>query len=226
MDNLFVMGASLAEASANIEKTLKVLHKLGWQINEEKSSLKPLQCSEFLGLLVDTMVTPWFKVPNNKIQAICHNVEWLLLLHKQTGSVPVRKLTMVAGLCISLVKVVLPGPLMIHNVFHTITQHNSWEDQVPLPETAHHDLLKWHNRLNHWKGHMALQQLTDITVDTDVSQRGWGAISLCASLTLASWWQNKGRWHINNLSYMQSGKCAWRSNATSATRPSSSIQTT
>jgi len=199
MDNLFMMGMSLTEATTNVEKMLKVLNELGWQINKEKSSLKPSQCSEFLGLLVNTMATPWFKVPNNKIQAVHCNMECLLLLHEWTGLVLVRKLAAVVGLCVSLVKVVLLGLLMLCNVFHVIAQCDSWEDQIPLPESAHCDLLEWRDGLNHWKGHVALQQPTNITIDTDTSQCGWGVILLCTDLTSASWWQNKGRQHINKL---------------------------
>src|SRR3989344_2875183 len=53
--------------------------------------------------------------------------------------------------------------------------------------------------MNHWKGQTALHPPTNIMIGSNVSQRGWGAISLCATLTLASWWRRVGHCHINEL---------------------------
>jgi hypothetical protein len=142
MDDLFVMGASQAKATANIKTTLQVLHKLRWQVNKEKSSLVPSQCSEFLGLLVDTTTTPHFKVPANKIQAIRRNINHILHQHTR-NSLPVQRLMAVAGLCVSLMKAVLLGLLMLCNIFQAIAQHTSLDNQVLLPPLALHDLIKW-----------------------------------------------------------------------------------
>jgi hypothetical protein len=121
MDNLFIMGSSHAKAEQSTRTTISTLNELGWQINEEKSMLIPSQCTKFLSLLINTTATPHFKVPMEKIQAVQRDMDHLLLLHNKTSHIPVHKLVVVAGLCVSLSKAVLPGPLMLRNIFHVIT---------------------------------------------------------------------------------------------------------
>jgi hypothetical protein len=53
--------------------------------------------------------------------------------------------------------------------------------------------------MSHWKGQTALRPPTNITINTNMSQHGWGAISSCTTLTLAGWWRRIGRCHINKL---------------------------
>jgi hypothetical protein len=61
------------------------------------------------------------------------------------------------------------------------------------------NLAKYNNNNNHWKGQTALHPPADIMINTDMSQCGWGAISSCMTLTLASWWRRIRRHHINKL---------------------------
>jgi hypothetical protein len=188
MDNLFIMGSSHTKAEQSVRTTLLTLNELSWQINEEKSSLNPSQCTKFLSLLVNMTTTPLFKVPTVKIWAVQQDVDCLLLLHNKTSHIPVHKLVAVTGLCISLSKAVLPGPLMLRNVFCVIMSHSSWKADISLPPKATSNLINWRNRMNHWRGQTALWPPADITIDTDTSQHGWGMISLCVTLMLASWW--------------------------------------
>lgn len=63
MDDIIVMALSKVEALQAQEKMLSLLTDLGWLVNWEKSSLKPSQAKEFLGLMVDTLGEPHFQVP-------------------------------------------------------------------------------------------------------------------------------------------------------------------
>jgi hypothetical protein len=74
-----------------------------------------------------------------------------------------------------------------------------WKVDISLPPKATNNLINWCNGMSHWKGQTALCPPTDITIDTNMSQHGWGMISLCVTLMLAGWWRRIGRCHINEL---------------------------
>jgi len=46
MDDLIILGGSPAEVHTSRDEALRHLVKLGWQINEEKSSLTAAQCTK------------------------------------------------------------------------------------------------------------------------------------------------------------------------------------
>jgi len=85
MDNFFIIGHSHQQALKDTTLTLHLLNQLGWQVNFEKSDLMLSQSKEFLGLLINTMGPPLFKVPPCTSHALWHNMNLLLLLFRQQG---------------------------------------------------------------------------------------------------------------------------------------------
>src|SRR5690606_15941021 len=64
VDDFLILGANPRECMQATIQTIEVLRSLGWFINPEKSSLRPAQCFEYLGMTIDTTGDlVQFKVP-------------------------------------------------------------------------------------------------------------------------------------------------------------------
>ncbi|ELR21193.1 uncharacterized protein ACA1_285520 [Acanthamoeba castellanii str. Neff] len=92
MDDIIVMAHSQEEALQAHNTTLSTLANLSWVVNWDKSSLKPSQAKEFLGLIINTTSEPQFQ--NNwdsQIQltpaVVCDLKEWSISLTKWDGRV-------------------------------------------------------------------------------------------------------------------------------------------
>jgi hypothetical protein len=102
MDNIIMRVCSQEEALQACNMTLSTLADLGWVVNWDKSSLKPSQVKEFLGLIVDTTSEPRFQVPVAKSHTLRHNIARLLLHFCKHHQVPVQCAMAVVGHCVSL----------------------------------------------------------------------------------------------------------------------------
>jgi hypothetical protein len=211
MDNLIILGSLHEETGHHVQHTLQVLVDLRWLVNEEKSSLTPSQTSEFLGFIINLSSELQFKVPTEKIHLVHCNINHLLHDLERNGQVPVQRLAAVVGLCVSLMKAVLPAPLMLRNVFHSIAGCSSWSDMICLSTALCQDLIEWRDGIHHWHGNIVMLRLSNLIVETDASLCGWGATSLCKTLMLAGWW-NCSDHHINELELHVVWKACWSLN--------------
>ncbi|KAN0008797.1 hypothetical protein ACTFIU_002090 [Dictyostelium citrinum] len=55
LDDLLIVGSTKEECLSNLDKTMKLLVKLGFKLNLEKSVLEPTQSITFLGLQIDSV---------------------------------------------------------------------------------------------------------------------------------------------------------------------------
>jgi len=85
MDDFIVIGHSHRQALEHTTHTLRLLNQLGWQVNFEKSDLTPSQSKEFLGLLINIIGPPSFKVPPRKSHMLRHDINCLWCLFRQKG---------------------------------------------------------------------------------------------------------------------------------------------
>jgi hypothetical protein len=177
---------------------LNLLLDLSWSVNWEKSSLKPSQTKEFLGLTVNTSAKPRFWVPAAKSHTLHHNISHLIHTAHSHGSVPVHQAAAVAGHCVSLAHTVLPAHLLLQNLYHNISHQMGWNSQIRLSEEAIHDLEEWQAGLLKWDSHMASIHPANVVLKTNASLSGWGAALKGSSITSASWWRKHSQ-HINKL---------------------------
>ena len=155
----------------NILFVIKTLEKLGWNINYKKSCLCPGESIEFLGLIIENVDgNPILKVPKQKIAKIRKDIKRLL----NAGVATARVLAKVTGQCLFICRAVLPGKLMLRNVYRLLKTRITWETKLSITEEVKKDLLWWYSCLETWNGRSILCAEIDGQLVTDASHVGWG----------------------------------------------------
>jgi len=151
---------------------LKILDSLGIQINFDKSSLNPEYEKEFIGYVINTNHDGhvFIQIPRRRITRLRHDTN--LALKKDTISA--KKLSCIAGQCISMAKAILPSRLMLRNVYKLLSKRNSWQDILKIDTGTREDLIWWSEALLSWNGRAVSQQCVQEIITTDASSIGWG----------------------------------------------------
>ena len=178
----------------DIELVVDTLVDLGWKINYEKSCLIPSDKIEYLGLQIQNRDdgVPVLKVPNSKISKVRKDIKRVL----KQEYVSARVLSKVAGQCNFICKAVLPGRLMLRNIYRLIKEKITWESKLKLDTGAINDLLWWYNSLETWNGKVILPSEIDGQLVTDASQTGWGG-HYGKEITQGFWNLTMSRKHSN-----------------------------
>jgi hypothetical protein len=154
---------------------LKVLRELGWFINQEKSSLEPSVCKNYIGYTIQTVNDDgnvWISIPNVRISAVRRDIKRAL----KKGWLSARALARIAGQLISMSKAVIPAKLLLRNLYGTLKKRSSWQDILILDEYAVADLKWWIGSLAVWNGRAIIPHNIDIQMTTDASSVAWGAV--------------------------------------------------
>ena len=73
LNDLIILGRTMQQCLRAVSEVTSLLHSLGFQINQAKSSLEPSRCLEHLGFRLDskamTMTLPKAKVRNLRREA-------------------------------------------------------------------------------------------------------------------------------------------------------------
>ncbi len=144
-------------------------------LNRDKCDFVCDHSTTFVGFTVHSAGDKgqWLQVPRKKIQTL----QRLLRTVLQGSSVRARVLARVAGKCVSLSRAVLPGKLLLRNVYRLISQKTSWESLLTLDSHTRQDLLWWLHALPNWNGRPLLQAEVHRQIFTDASGTGWGGWS-------------------------------------------------
>ena len=149
------------------------LSRLGIQINKEKSSLTPQHNKTYIGFIVSTEgEAPIISIPHNRIYKLKKEIKRVL----SKTSVSARTLARVAGQCIAMTKAIIPGKLLLENVYCLLATRSTWEDMLLLNTSATEDLQWWLDSLQNWNGHPLQVRPPQGQMFTDVSHLGWGAV--------------------------------------------------
>ena len=155
-----------------IEHTLQ---DLGFVINWEKSQIVPSTSKLFIGYIVDSVGDgkyPWIKVPRKKIRKLKRDIRNVLSNKRCTA----KLLACIAGQCVSMTKAIIPGKLLLRNVYKLLSTRKDWYDVLTIDEQCENDLLWWTSALESWNGAPIKSQPVDIQIKTDASSTGWGAV--------------------------------------------------
>ena len=193
VDDFLLLGPK-ETLSLDIELVIETLIDLGWKINYEKSCLTPSDTIEYLGLTIKNRDdgVPILTVPGSKIAKVRKDIK-RILKHKYVSA---RVLSKVAGQCNFICKAVLPGRLMLRNVYKLIKLKQNWETKLELTACAIKDLLWWLNSLETWNGKTIIPSKIDGQLVTDASQLGWGG-HLGEHITQGFWDQTMSQKHSN-----------------------------
>ena len=185
--------AQIDTINKDVAFVISTLQKLGWNINFEKSKLTGEQCIEYLGLVIENVDgNPMLKVPKNKLSKIKKDIKRIL----KYETVSARLLAKITGQCLFISRAVLPGKLMLRNVYRLMKDRKSWDSNLILNEESKRDLLWWCNCLESWNGKSILTTDIDGQLVTDASHIGWGG-HYGAHVTQDCWDKHMSRQHSN-----------------------------
>ena len=98
-------------------------------------------------------------------------------------------LAQIAGQCISMSKAILPGKLLLRNIYCLSASKKSWEQDLIIDPATQADLEWWKNAVQSWNGNPIVLGPVDVIMETDASHTGWGAI--CQGQEAAGFWTCK-----------------------------------
>ena len=200
LDDWLVVADSPLRLAAHRDFTLTVVQSLGFIVNWEKSELTPTQRPTFLGAVIDLPAQRACPTPE-RIGTVMAAAR--ALRHRQ--SAPARTWLRFLGYLASLVDV-LPDcrlrmrPLQIH-VLQAYRPHvDGLSKQIPVPEWVRPLLAQWMRRPFLAQGKHLRQRLPSMTVTTDASLLGWGAV--CEGRMVSGDWSHLPYLpHINQLEF-------------------------
>lgn len=193
LDDFLLMVARGSWPPHHRDLLLQTLNKLGLHVNFEKSVLTPSKSIEYLGMEINTEGPPTFLVPRSKLKKIRHEISRTL---RATAPFPARHLARLAGICVSTLRAILPGRMLLRNVYRQVSGVDLGKT-IELSQGSREDLQWWLHALSHWNGAAALPLPAELTLTTDSSDLGWGAV-LGDKEARGSWtWQQTTRHHIN-----------------------------
>ena len=174
-----------------------LLENLGFVINYPKSQLQPTQEIEFLGFMVNSL-TKELKLPGEKIKKIRAESRKLLSTERTTALMLSRLL----GRMNAATQAVSMAPLFYRNLQSCLREalldSQDYSTTVNLTPEAREELSWWEEHFTHWNGRSLIQHNPTMTIETDASTKGWGAV--CEGLwTGGPWSREEKQLHINCL---------------------------
>ncbi|KAN0018573.1 hypothetical protein ACTFIU_011191 [Dictyostelium citrinum] len=176
LDDLLIVGSTKEECLSNLDKTMKLLVKLGFKLNLEKSVLEPTQSITFLGLQIDS-VSMQLLVPKEKKKSVIKEIRNFLKL----DSCSPRKLAGLKGKLMALKDAVIPFRLYTRktNKFHChclSLSKGDWDQSFVIPQDVKSEISNWLTLLTQWNGkEISLFPSYDYVLTTDASESGAGA---------------------------------------------------
>lgn len=175
LDDWLILIRKSQNAEEHLLKVLTLLCNLGLHVNFAKSSLTPSQTVVYLGMELSTKGRPQFRVPQEKLHKIRHEISRAL----RADTLTCRALMRVAGLCVSVLRAVLPGRMFLRNVHRQISfAGRNYNSHLRLTVGSRSDLEWWLTALRQWNGSTAMPLPSDSVLTTDASSTGWGATFL------------------------------------------------
>ena len=183
----FIIAAVPSVIQKHRDIVLDVLRRLGFRVNFEKSSLEPSASCDFIGYVITTDNPDgnvWIEIPRARVTRLRHDIR--LLLNRKL--VTARALARVAGQCIAMAKVVLPGKLLLRNLYRLLRTRSSWNDKLYLDVGTVSDLRWWYEALLSWNRRAAPRRVIQAQVVTDASLIGWGGVLTQTKLEARGLW--------------------------------------
>ena len=200
LDDWLIVADSPQRLIAHRDITISVVQRLGFLINWEKSALEPTQRPVFLGAEID--------LPGLRARPTPERVGTILaaarsLRDKHVASA--RSWLQFLGYLASLVDV-LPDcrlymrPLQIHFLGHFRPNVDPLSLRVPVTNLVRPHLARWMCRPFLTQGKCLHQPYPSVTVTTDASLLGWGAVSE-GRMVSGDWYHLPVLPHINQLEF-------------------------
>ena len=188
VDDFFQM-ARRRFALGHRDLLLETLEDLGWKINKDKSQLTPATSCTFVGFDVHSVGDngPWVQVLSGKVKRLKSCIRRAL----SSQSIVARQLAKIAGQCIAMTRAVLPGKLLLRNIYRCLARKENWHSHLILDKHARQDLHWWLTSLNSWNGAPLSVKQPDIQLACDASSTGWGGVLLSSGQEASGTWNKE-----------------------------------
>ena len=189
LDDLLIISNSMEQAVENTREVIRWLEFLGFILNYKKSMLCPSQEILFLGTLINTGEMT-LSVPQEKIKKVQREARQIL--RKDNWSA--RKLAATIGIMNSVCKAMSPGMLMTRYLLANLTDallknKNNWDTtRVEIWDTSKEELRWWVEDMIKYNGRPFQQSATEMTIQTDASETGWGGV--CGEFSCSGSWSD------------------------------------
>jgi len=198
IDDILVMAKSSDLVKSHLEALTHLLTGLGFIINTTKSITTPTQQIEFLGLQVNS-TTLHLSIPGEKM----HHLKMEVSRNLQRPQVTAQQLAQLIGKLQAALQVILPALLLYWSLqgdLQKALNHSSqdYNTLLSLSPSAWEELTWWSERLAQWNGKALLHQEQTVTIRSDASLQGWGAVCNGTG-TGGPWSQLEQGMHINWL---------------------------
>ncbi|KAM9994364.1 hypothetical protein ACTFIZ_007597 [Dictyostelium cf. discoideum] len=175
LDDLLIVGSTKEECLPNIKKTMKLLVKLGFRLNLEKSFLEPTQSITFLGLQIDSLSMKLL-VPKEKKKSVIKEIRNFLKLDCCSP----RKLAGLKGKLIALKDAIIPFRLYTRRT-------NKFNSQCLTLANGERDPFLKKSILNQWNGKEIRFPSYNYVLTTDASESGAGATLKKGNKVIKTW---------------------------------------
>ena len=197
LDDMLILGRTATELNHNFALVKPLLTSLGFLVNEDKSVPGPTQELEFLGFLINSKRMT-LAVTDEKIKSLISQCKTLM----ESPQITIRQLARIIGVMTSMTPAVLPAPLhyqALQELKNTaLDHHHSYFAQITLTQEAKQDLMWWRTYLRQWKSRSILPKRAFLTLESDASDLGWGAVSLNQKTSTGGVWNtHETTLHIN-----------------------------
>ena len=198
LDDIIIFNQTLEGILRDRDSTLWLLQNLGFIINWKKSVLHPAQCMEYLGFLINSLEMKLY-LPQEKMTQLIQICRDLI----QEKKASVRTLSQIIGKLNSSIQAVFPAPLHYRHLqrlqVRGLLMGKGYETVVPLSEDCRDDLQWWIDQMSNWNGRSIITPAPDLTITTDASLKGWGAV--CQGRHTRGLWtqEESSSLHINAL---------------------------
>ena len=138
VDDILLMSTE-NEVENHKQLLLEELESLGFIINLEKSVLVPSKIQTFIGYKIHSEGKPYISIPSDRVYKLRKDIKRLL----SKGCASARIIARVAGQCIAMTRAIIPGKLLLRNLYRLLATKNSWDEILHLDKFTINDLNWW-----------------------------------------------------------------------------------
>ena len=195
IDDILVMAETESLLREHITAVIYLLENLGVVINHPKSELTPTQEIEFLGFTVSSAKME-LRLPGEKIKKIRSEAGKAL----QSRTVSALTLSRIVGKMNAATQAIPMAPLYYRNLQmglrEALQEDQNYSSVITLTERAREELEWWRDHFTQWNGRSLIIHNSSLTIETDASTKGWGAV--CNGVrTGGPWTSQEQTMHIN-----------------------------
>ncbi len=199
LDDILLINETAEGLQADLTFCISLLETLGFILNLAKSVLPPAQRLDFLGLTLDTNLLKLF-IPPDKVTDIVA----LGQLLRSANTICLRNLAKFIGKVNATRMALLPSPLfsrhLQQDLIRGLHHFSSYNAYVVLSSEAHQELDFWLAEVWGWNGRNIFPSEPRLTITSDASKTGWGAVSSDGRSVSGVWSCSEA---VNSINYLE-----------------------